>query len=153
MAQWFGPIEEKIINWRKWRNTIPNDLNDALPLIKNFWMDAPWSKTGELSNDVKFWPTPWTIFDRISYSDSVKTLGMFYTCCLHPFIRSFNPRLHDVYDVNGDRILAVSIVYTIDDELIYHCISSNKSVKNLNTLIKDCQQSNLYTAEDFRTLG
>lgn len=137
---WFQPLEQRILDWRKWRCSLSNDLQQSAQEIISFWSSSPLRKVSKLSDDPKDWPDPWKLFDSNSYCELMRGLGAFYSLCLHPELAKSNPTLYILYDDIGQRRTVVSL-----GDIVIGYIDDTDLTKILNTH----QLLGKYTAEDF----
>jgi len=146
---WYAPIEQKILTWRKFRQDLQTepDLEQALVQIQQWWLTAPTRKVSLLSDDHSRWPSPWQLFDNLSYCDLSKALGMFYTCALCPAIKQHLIRLRIMYNPGGER---VSIVDVDDGKYILNF--NEQRLVNTNSISSEYQSSAVFVPQDFRTL-
>lgn len=144
---WYQPQDKLILDWRHWRTALPQDPADALLEIQNFWYSAPWRKNSRVSDDAVTWPSPWQLFNNISYCERLRALGMFYTICLTPPLRALNPMLILNYDSVGDRVTSV----IVDGGRWILNVDPGKLV-NTASISKEYQQLYKYLPQDFTTL-
>ena len=146
---WYAPIEQKILTWRKFRQDLQTepDLEQALVQVQHWWLTAPTRKVSLLNDDHNRWPSPWQLFDNLSYCDLSKALGMFYTCALCPAIKQHLIRLRIMYNPGGER---VSIVDADDGKYILNF--NEQRLVNTNSISSEYQSSAVFVPQDFRTL-
>lgn len=146
---WYAPIEQKILTWRKFRQTLQAEKNlaEALIQVQQWWLAAPTRKVSLLNADHSRWPSPWQLFDNLSYCDLSKALGMFYTCALCPEIKQYPIRLQIMYNLAGER---VSIVDLDDGKYILNF--NEQRLVNTDSISTEYQSSAVFTPQDFRTL-
>jgi hypothetical protein len=107
---WYQPIEQRILCWRRWRQSLDTDnIEICAQHIQDFWYSSPWRKNSKLSDQPETWPDPWQLFNTMSYCERMRALGMFYTVSLIPQLRLLNPELHLLYDSVGERFTTVSL--------------------------------------------
>lgn len=109
---WYQPLDQRIVDWRHWRQTLPVEVPEALAEIHRFWYTAPFRKKSLFTDDHASWPSPWALFDTMSYCDIMRGLGMFYSICLHPVLGRLQPEFRIYYEATGDRIPVVLIPST-----------------------------------------
>ena len=144
---WYQPLDQRILEWRHWRRSLPTDLAPCLLEIQNWWRTSPWRKVSQLSDDISQWPTPWTLFDNMSYCDGKRALGMFYTMCLIPQLRALKPEIWIMYTAQGER----AVIAVLDQGKYVLNFASDKIV-NIQNLGDEFQQVLKYYPEDFKTL-
>ena len=144
---WYQPLDQRILAWRHWRQSLPQELEPCLLEIQRWWCASPWRKVSKLSDDISQWPTPWTLFDNMSYCDGMRALGMFYTLCLIPHLRALGPEIWVMYTPDGERA-----VIAVLDQKKYVLNLDPSSVVNIQHLAGECQQVLKYRPEDFRKL-
>lgn len=108
---WYGPIEQKILTWRRFRQSLQpeQNLSESLLQIQQWWLTAPVRRVSLLNDDAGRWPSPWQLFDNLSYCDLSRALGMFYTCALCPVIRQHHLQLRILYNPAGERVSIVDL--------------------------------------------
>ena len=144
---WYQPLDQRILAWRHWRQSLPQELEPCLLEIQRWWCASPWRKVSKLSDDISQWPTPWTLFDNMSYCDGMRALGMFYTLCLIPHLRALGPEIWVMYTPDGERA-----VIAVLDQKKYVLNFDPRSVVNIQNLPGEFQQVLKYHPRDFKTL-
>ena len=145
---WFDPIEQRIVNWRRWRQTLSSvNSADSLLDVQNFWYSAPLRKVSKLNDQIETWPDPWRLLDNMSYCERMKALGMFYTTALVPHLLLLKPELHLMYDSVGDRFTVVSL-----DSGRYVLNFNPNSVVNTQSINTEYQILARYYPTDFKSL-
>lgn len=146
---WYAPIEQKILTWRKFRQTLQaeKDLDSALLQVQQWWLTSPIRTVSLLTDEHTRWPSPWQLFDNLSYCDLTRALGMFYTCALCPEIKQYPIRLRIMYNAAGERL---SIVDISDGKYILN-FNEHKLV-NTNSISSEYQPTVVFIPQDFRTL-
>lgn len=144
---WFEPIEQKIISWRRWRQTLPTNMPECLQQIQDFWYTTPLRKISKLSDSLESWPDPWQLFENMSYCERSRALGMFYTVSLTPQCVLLKPELHLMYDSVGDRFTIVSL-----DSGSYILNFNPQTVVNTQSINAEYQILARYYPTDFKSL-
>jgi len=75
--------EERISEWRQFRNTIQNlDRDEMLNKTAKLWAKAPIVNHYLESDNSDNWPDPWVLISENMYCDIAISLGIFYTLFL-----------------------------------------------------------------------
>lgn len=144
---WYQPLDQRILEWRRWRINLPADTEPCLNEIQQWWQSSPWRKNTKLTDDINHWPTPWTIFDNLSYCDGLRALGMFYTVCLIPRLRALNPEIWIMYSPQGERM----VITVLDNGR--HILNLSPGVAcDCQTIKAEFPQIIKYCPQDFKTL-
>lgn len=144
---WFEPIEQKIVQWRRWRQQLAQEIPSCLQQIQDFWYSAPTRKISKLTDSPESWPDPWKLFDNMSYCERMKALGMFYTVCLTPRCVLLKPELHLMYDSVGDRFTVVTL-----DSGNYVLNFNPQTLVNTQSISTEYQILARYYSTDFKSL-
>lgn len=146
---WYAPIEQKILTWRKFRQDLQTEpeLEQALVQVQQWWLTAPVRRVSLLNDDASRWPSPWQLFDNLSYCDLSRALGMFYTCALCPVIRQHPLQLRILYNPAGERVSIVDL-----DQGKYILNFNEFSLVNTDSISSEYQPSAVFVPQDFRTL-
>jgi hypothetical protein len=115
--------------------------------VQQWWLNAPTRRVSLLNDDHTRWPSPWQIFDNLSYCDLTKALGMFYTCALCPDIRKHGVRLKLLYNIAGERVSIVDI-----DNGKYVLNFNDEQIVNTDSISIEYQLSTELIPENFKTL-
>lgn len=144
---WFDPIEQKIVQWRRWRQTLPTDVPECLDQVQKFWYTSPLRKVSKLTDSPDTWPDPWQLFDNMSYCERMRALGMFYSVCLIPNCLLLKPELHLMYDSVGDRFTIVTL-----NSGKYVLNFNPQTVVNTESISTEYQLLSRYYPTDFKSL-
>ena len=146
---WYLPIEQKILTWRGFRQSLQTEqnLSESLLQIQQWWLTAPIRRVSLLNDDHARWPSPWQLFDNLSYCDLSRCLGMFYTCALCPEIKQHPITLRILYSAEGER---VSIVDVDDGKYILNF--NEQKLVNTSSISSEYQSAVVFVPQDFRTL-
>jgi hypothetical protein len=145
---WYEPIEQKIVQWRRWRQTLPVEIDPCLAQIQQFWHTTPTRTVSKLSDAMETWPDPWQLFNNLSYCERSRALGMFYTVCLTPQCAQLKPELHLMYDSVGERFTIVSL-----DSGRYILNFNSQTVVNTQSISAEYQLLTRYYPTDFKSLS
>ena len=144
---WYQPLDKRILEWRRWRLQLPEDIPAAMLGIQEFWNTAPIKKVTNLTDDQAMWPSPWALFDTQSYCGHLRALGMFYTLCLVPRFRQLNPEIWILYNTVGERMV-IAVADQGQYVLNFHPIH----VVNIQSVTAEPQQIIKFYPEDFKKL-
>ena len=145
---WYQPIEQRIIDWRKFRQSLTgDDIPSDLLAVQQFWYTSPWRKLSQLREDHNSWPTPWNLLESMSYCDLARALGMFYTIKLSPALGHLDANLV-ILDGVADRASIVEI-----DQGKYILNFNPDKLVNTSCISSEYCQRRVYTPNDFKTLG
>jgi hypothetical protein len=142
---WYTDPETKVIEWRRFRNSLQgvDDLID----VQKFWYSAPYKKVSQLHDENDSWPTPWTLFNNMSYCDLSKALGMFYTISLAPKLSKLPLQLNLMHTFEGERICVVSV-----DNGKYILNFNKEKIINTNNIDDEWQLTSKFVKTDFPLL-
>jgi len=142
---WYQDVELRITEWRKFRNELQSteDLID----VQKLWYSAPYKKVSPLLDENDNWPTPWTIFNNMSYCDLAKALGMFYTIALAPKLSKLPLQLNLMHTFEGERICVVSV-----DNGKFVLNFNKEKIINTSMISDEYQLTTKYVKTDFKLL-
>jgi len=84
MIMWIGSAEDRIISWRKYRQSLDElTLPQAITDLKKVWSHCPC--LNQLSIDQTnptCWPDPWQLMTNGAFCPLTQMLGVFYTISL-----------------------------------------------------------------------
>ncbi len=79
-----GPVEDRIISWKHYREYLTTlDYDSMIDNAINVWSNSPKINKQKYNLlDFNSWPNPWQLLTETAYNTFEQTLGLYYTLCL-----------------------------------------------------------------------